>query len=190
MKPLKLVLLLTVAGPPSSCRPPWLDTMIPWTPCSTASSASSLVRIPLMIMGRRVRDCSQCMSFQLMDGSNMLDGTPYSSSSAVSCMRKHSGLTINITPTQEHQNHNKNINKQKWSYTENICVKTKCVRKVALGCIYMYLKHAIKVLHFQVRGELKLIANVIPTFTSVWHVDCEYQGLVTECLHSVHELLR
>lgn len=63
------------------------------------------------------------------------------------------------------------------------------VRKVALMYVYHYLKHAVKVLHFQVRGKLKLVADVITTFASVWHVDCEHQGLVTECLHSVHQLL-
>lgn len=76
----------TEAGPPSSCLPPWFDTMMPWTPCSTASSASSLVRIPLMITGSRVMDCSQYTSFQLMEGSKVLAGIPYSSGPEVSCL--------------------------------------------------------------------------------------------------------
>lgn len=65
-----------------------------------------------------------------------------------------------------------------------------CLKKVALVYVYHYLKHAIKVLHFQVRGELKLVADVITTFASVWHVNCEHQGLVAKCLHSVQKLLR
>ena len=77
-----------MAGPPSSWRPPWLDTMMPWTPCSTASSASSLLRMPLMMMGRRVRDCSQYTSFQLMEGSRVLEGIPYSSELAASYRHK------------------------------------------------------------------------------------------------------
>ena len=35
---------LTEATTPSSCRPPWLDTKIPATPCLTASWASSAAR--------------------------------------------------------------------------------------------------------------------------------------------------
>ena len=39
------------AGTPSSCRPPWLETMIADTPPSTARRASSAVRIPLQMTG-------------------------------------------------------------------------------------------------------------------------------------------
>ncbi|CAI8011667.1 hypothetical protein GBAR_LOCUS7495 [Geodia barretti] len=46
---------LTVARTPSSCLPPWLETMIPWTPCLTASTASSAVRIPFTRTGSPVR---------------------------------------------------------------------------------------------------------------------------------------
>lgn len=66
---------------------------------------------------------------------------------------------------------------------------TVCESKVDLVYVCDYLKHAVKVLHFQVRWELELVADVITTFASVWHVDCEHQGLVAERLHSVHKLL-
>lgn len=46
--------VLTVAGTPSNCRPPWLETMMPCTSCFKHSSASSFVRIPLSRMGRSV----------------------------------------------------------------------------------------------------------------------------------------
>lgn len=73
---------LTVAGTPSSCLPPWLDTIIPWTPCLTASSASSFVKMPLTMMGRWVRLRSQWISFQVTEGSKLLGGSPYSEQSS------------------------------------------------------------------------------------------------------------
>src|SRR5262245_55339211 len=38
---------------PSNCRPPWLETMTPSTPCSIARCASSACRMPLSRIGRR-----------------------------------------------------------------------------------------------------------------------------------------
>jgi hypothetical protein len=40
-----------VGSAPSSCRPPWFDTITAETPCSTASRASSHVRTPLSRTG-------------------------------------------------------------------------------------------------------------------------------------------
>lgn len=39
-----------------------------------------------MMMGSRVMDCSQYTSFQLMEGSKVLAGIPYSSVTAASCL--------------------------------------------------------------------------------------------------------
>lgn len=63
------VILLTEAGTSSSCLPPWLETMMPWTLCFTANSASSFVKIPLRMMGNRVMLWNQERSSQQMDGS-------------------------------------------------------------------------------------------------------------------------
>lgn len=81
------------------------------------------------------------------------------------------------------QTHLTNMFKNK---TVSVCVGE---RKVLLVYICSYLKHAIKVFHFQVWRKLKLVADVITTFASIRYVDCQHQGLVAECLHSVHELL-
>ena len=43
----------------SSCRPPWFETMTPYTPRSSASSASSAVRMPLSRIGSDVTVFSQ-----------------------------------------------------------------------------------------------------------------------------------
>ena len=59
-----------LATAPSSCRPPWLDTTIPSTPCSTARVASSAVRMPLSTIGRLVCAPSQARSAQVTVWSN------------------------------------------------------------------------------------------------------------------------
>jgi len=58
-----------VAGTVSRLRAPWFDTMIPETPAFTAVAASSGLRMPLSSTGRRAKERSQSISFQLRDGS-------------------------------------------------------------------------------------------------------------------------
>lgn len=64
-----MLVWLTVAGTPSSCLPPWLDTTIPFTPCLRASLASSLVNIPFRITGRCVSLHTQSITSQFRLGS-------------------------------------------------------------------------------------------------------------------------
>ena len=60
----------TVAGAESSWRPPWLDSAMPSTPASTASTASSTVWMPLMMMGPSHTVRSHSMSGHDSAGSN------------------------------------------------------------------------------------------------------------------------
>ena len=57
-------ILHTEAGTSSSCLPPWLETMMPWTLCFKANSASSFVKIPLRMMGNWVMLWTQERSSQ------------------------------------------------------------------------------------------------------------------------------
>ena len=50
------------ATAPSTCRPPWFETTIPSTPCSSAIRASSAVSTPLTRIGNSVRSRSQARS--------------------------------------------------------------------------------------------------------------------------------
>ena len=49
----------------SNCRPPWVETWMPSTPDSTATWASSAVRIPFRTKGSWVRPLSQSNSDQV-----------------------------------------------------------------------------------------------------------------------------
>ncbi|MNN42406.1 hypothetical protein D3C81_1565850 [compost metagenome] len=65
-----------VESTPSSCRPPWLETMIPSAPKLTASLASSGSRMPLMIIGPFQKSRIHSRSLQLIDGSKLLASQP------------------------------------------------------------------------------------------------------------------
>src|SRR2546425_4695046 len=54
----------SVPGAPSSCRPPWLETMMPSTPASTARPASSAVTTPFSTSGKGDSDRSHGRSSQ------------------------------------------------------------------------------------------------------------------------------
>lgn len=56
--------------------------------------------------------------------------------------------------------------------------------------IHRHLKHSVKVLHFEVRRQLELVADVVAALPRVGHVDCEDQRLVAERLHAVHHMFR
>ena len=59
-------------GAPSSCLPPWLETMMASAPCCTAFSASSGSRMPLITSLPPQRSLMWAMSSQLSLGSNCL----------------------------------------------------------------------------------------------------------------------
>ena len=90
----------TVARQPSSCRPPWLETMTPLAPCSAASRASSGVMMPLTSTGSPVMLRSQLRSAHVSVGSRYLipkslrarSCAPVSLSLSVECSGKLTSL--------------------------------------------------------------------------------------------------
>ena len=66
------------AGALSSCLPPWLETITPAAPCSTASAASSPRSTPFTITGRLVEATSRSRSSHVSDGS--ISASKYASS--------------------------------------------------------------------------------------------------------------
>ena len=50
----KMLTRPTAAWTPPNCRPPWLDTIIPWTSCFKASFESPHVNIPFTKIGNFV----------------------------------------------------------------------------------------------------------------------------------------
>src|SRR5439155_8062608 len=55
----------SAATAPSTCRPPWFETITPSTPCCRASSASAAVSTPLTRSGSEVCARSQSRSFHV-----------------------------------------------------------------------------------------------------------------------------
>ena len=60
-----------VAGTVSRLRPPWLETMSPATPSSTARPASATFITPFSSTGRRVSERSHAISCQESFGSSV-----------------------------------------------------------------------------------------------------------------------
>ncbi len=65
-----------VAGAPSSCRPPWLDTTTPPAPASLARTASEAVSTPLTSTGSELIERSQATTDQSSAASNSAAACP------------------------------------------------------------------------------------------------------------------
>lgn len=69
-------------------------------------------------------------------------------------------------------------------------IARRCPYLLGMRASCAYLEHPVEVLDLQMGGQLELVADVVATLPRVWDVNGEDEGLVTERLHPVHDLLR